>query len=183
MNQRWVMQFCSQLAAAAENKGLNMGEYVSFPRRFSDDEHYIGEINPRTDVATDPVITALSERAALASTATVAKIEYARRLLKARRTIAKVMPRKLFRDSAWDVMLELYIGTVEGSDVFVKQAIIASGECPATAMRIIARLDHSGFLQRRGDESDQRRVIVTLTDKGREAMELVLEQLGGELVH
>lgn len=103
----------------------------------------------------------------------------ARRLLVARQNIAKVMPRNLFRDSAWDVMLELYIGTAEQTDVYVKQAIIASGECPATAMRIIARLEKSGFLCRMGDPNDQRRVVVSLSRTGMDAMEMLLEELDG----
>jgi DNA-binding MarR family transcriptional regulator len=106
-------------------------------------------------------------------------VEAARRLLVARQNIAKIMPRNLFRDSAWDVMLELYIGTAEQTDVYVKQAIIASGECPATAMRIIARLEKSGFLCRVGDPSDQRRVVVSLSQAGMEAMEMLLEELDG----
>jgi DNA-binding MarR family transcriptional regulator len=107
----------------------------------------------------------------------------ARRLLVARQNIAKVMPRNLFRDSAWDVMLELYIGTAEQTDVYVKQAIIASGECPATAMRIIARLEKSGFLCRMGDPSDQRRVVVSLSQAGMNAMEMLLEELDGGQPH
>lgn len=103
----------------------------------------------------------------------------ARRLLVARQNIAKIMPRNLFRDSAWDVMLELYIGTAENIDVYVKQAIIASGECPATAMRIITRLEKSGFLCRMGDPSDQRRVVVSLSRAGMDAMEMLLEELDG----
>lgn len=104
----------------------------------------------------------------------------ARRLLVARQNIAKIMPRNLFRDSAWDVMLELYIGTAEQTDVYVKQAIIASGECPATAMRIIARLEKSGFLCRTGDPSDQRRVVVSLSRIGMDAMEMLLKELDGD---
>ena len=101
----------------------------------------------------------------------------ARQMLLTRISLAKVMPRNLFRDSAWDVMLELYIGTAQNIDVYVKQAIIASGECPATAMRIIARLEKSGFLIRKGDESDQRRVVVSLSEKGMMAMELLFDNM------
>jgi hypothetical protein len=90
-----------------------------------------------------------------------------------------MMPEKLFRDSTWNVMLELHIGAFSGQDVYVKQAIIASGECPATAMLIIARLDATGLLVRKGDPLDQRRVLVSLTDAGREAMELLLQQWEG----
>lgn len=110
-------------------------------------------------------------------------VERAKRLLAARGKINKLMPRKLFRDSAWDVMLELYIGAVSGQGVYVKQVIIASGECAATAMRIIARLDASKFLIRSGDPLDQRRVVVSLTEKGRNAMELLLQQMEGTPLH
>jgi DNA-binding MarR family transcriptional regulator len=101
----------------------------------------------------------------------------ARQLLIARKRIAEIMPRNLLRDSAWDVMLELYIGTAQDIDVYVKQAIIASGECPATAMRIIARLEKAGFLIRAGDQSDLRRVVVSLSPDGMAAMEILLDNM------
>jgi hypothetical protein len=160
-----------------------MGEFMSFPHHLTAEQRYARAIDPQIDVGSAVRIASLSDHGDLVPSRRVALANYARQLLKARRTIAKVMPRNLFRDSAWDVMLELYIGAVEGEDVFVKQAIIASGECPATAMRIISRLDKSGFLARTGDANDQRRVIVTLTEKGCEAMELALEQMGGEFVN
>lgn len=106
----------------------------------------------------------------------------ARQLLKAGRAFDKVAPGKLFRVSPWNIMLELYIDGAAGADVCIKQAIIASGECSATGMRVISRLETSGFLCRKGDEKDLRRVLVSLTPSGQAAMELLLEQLDSDPV-
>jgi len=120
------------------------------------------------------VVANFAQAAAVADIHSQRLAEKARQLLKARRIVSKVMPKNLFKDSAWDIMLELYLGAIEGGVIYVKQMIIASGERPATAIRIIARLEESGFIERNGDDLDQRRVIVNLTSRGRQAMELLL---------
>lgn len=120
------------------------------------------------------VIENLAQAAAVADIHSQRLAEKARQLLKARKVISKVMPKNLFKDSAWDIMLELYLGAIEGGVIYVKQMIIASGERPATGIRIIARLEDAGFIERNSDDLDQRRVIVNLTQRGRQAMELLL---------
>ncbi|MFC3215619.1 helix-turn-helix domain-containing protein [Novosphingobium panipatense] len=106
-------------------------------------------------------------------------MEGARQILRARRKIAALEPRSLFRDTAWDMMLELFISGEEGGILFVKQLMIASGESAASAMRRIDRLESAGFLERIPDMLDQRRVIVQLTSKGRTAMLAMLDEVFG----
>lgn len=101
----------------------------------------------------------------------------ARQLLHARKKIAALAPKGLFRDSAWDMMLELFISTEEGGIVYVKQMMLASGESAAAAMRRIDRLDKAEFLDRVPDMLDQRRVIVRLTERGRTAMLAMLKHV------
>ncbi|MFC4256250.1 hypothetical protein GRI97_11025 [Altererythrobacter xixiisoli] len=101
----------------------------------------------------------------------------ARNLLQTRRDLAKIMPKGLFRDSGWDILLELYAADAEGGVVYVKQMVIASGEHGATAIRIIDRLEQGGLLQRAEDKADSRRIILSLTSDGRRAIELVLSEL------
>ncbi len=104
-------------------------------------------------------------------------VEYARQLLQARKKFAALSPKGLFRDSAWDMMLELFISGEEGGILYVKQMMIASGESPAAAMRRIDRLDDAEFIRRTPDALDQRRVIVRLTERGRSAMLAMLKHV------
>jgi DNA-binding MarR family transcriptional regulator len=87
------------------------------------------------------------------------------------------MPEQVMRDSAWDVMLELFVNSEEGGLVFVKHLILATGQAPATAIRVIDRLESGDLLKRFTDPLDHRRIIVDLTERGREAMRAVLRKL------
>ncbi|MFC0202824.1 MarR family transcriptional regulator [Novosphingobium soli] len=102
-------------------------------------------------------------------------VEGARQLLQARKKIASLAPKGLFRDPAWDMMLELFISGEEGGILYVKQIMIASGESTAAAMRRIDRLHEADFIERIQDPLDHRRVIVRLTERGRQAMVTMLK--------
>lgn len=104
-------------------------------------------------------------------------VEGARQLLQARIKMAKLVPKGLFRDPAWDMMLELFISGEEGGILFVKQLMIASGESSGAAMRRIDRLENAGFIVRIPDPLDHRRVIVRLTDRARTAMIAMLQHI------
>ncbi|WP_324740273.1 hypothetical protein U8326_10825 [Tsuneonella sp. CC-YZS046] len=104
-------------------------------------------------------------------------VEGARQLLRARLKTVKRLPKCLPRESAWDMMLILLINGAEGGILYIKQLILASGEAPATAMRKIDRLEEGNMLERVPDELDHRRVIVKLTERGREAMILMLKDI------
>jgi len=106
-------------------------------------------------------------------------VEWARKLLRARMKLAKLVPKGLFHDSAWDIMLELFISGEEGGVLHVKQLMIASGESSAAAMRRIDRLEEAVFIARTPDSLDHRRVIVQLTERGRTAMIAMLQHIFG----
>lgn len=97
-------------------------------------------------------------------------VEGARKLLRARINLVRVTPKNLLRDSAWDMMLVMFINDEEGGILYVKQLIGASGEAPASAIRRIDRLEDAGLVERQPDTLDHRRVIVRLSDQGRETM-------------
>lgn len=101
----------------------------------------------------------------------------AKQVLQARKEMASIFSKAVFRDSAWDIILELYVGAVEGTIIYVKQMIIASGERPATAVRTIARLEKAGLLDREVDDDDHRRIIVRISETGRQAMEAMLHHI------
>jgi DNA-binding MarR family transcriptional regulator len=110
-------------------------------------------------------------------------LEGARQLLQARLKMARLVPKGLMRDSAWDMMLELYISGEEGGISYVKQLILTSGESPAAAMRRIERLEEAGFIERFIDPLDRRRVIVRLSGRGHAAMLAMLEHVFEKAEH
>lgn len=104
-------------------------------------------------------------------------VEGARQMLKGRKKIAGIAPKGLFRDSAWDMMLELFISEAEGGIVYVKHIMLISGESAAAAMRRIDRLHDADFIERNVDPLDHRRVIVRLTRRGQTAMIAMLRDI------
>jgi DNA-binding MarR family transcriptional regulator len=94
-----------------------------------------------------------------------------------RKTVAALFPRDVFRDFAWDILLELFVAEQRGRAICVKDLILVSGETSTSALRRIDRLEGAGLLQRRHDSPDHRRVSVALTAKGDEAMTALLRSL------
>ncbi|WP_052071684.1 MarR family transcriptional regulator [Sphingopyxis sp. MWB1] len=104
-------------------------------------------------------------------------VEGARHLLKARHKMAALLPKGLLRDSAWDMILELFVAQEEGGILYVKQLMLSSGESAAAAIRRIDRLEEAGLIERFSDPLDRRRVIVRLQEKGHEAVLTMLKQV------
>jgi UDP-N-acetylmuramoyl-tripeptide--D-alanyl-D-alanine ligase len=129
-------------------------------------------------------VASMSQAAAKATAGAGSELlEGARQLLQARLKMARLVPKGLLRDSAWDMMLELYISGEEGGISYVKQLILTSGESPAAAMRRIDRLEEAGFIERFIDPLDRRRVIVRLTGRGHAAMFAMLEHVFEKAEH
>ncbi len=104
-------------------------------------------------------------------------LELARQAQKMRATVVKLFPRNVFRDSAWDMMIELFTAGQQNRVMCIKDLILVSGETSTSALRRIDRLETAGLLQRRHDSPDHRRVSVDLTAKGEEAMTAMLRSL------
>ena len=77
-------------------------------------------------------------------------------------------------------MLVMFINDEEGGILSVKQLIVASGDSPASAMRRIDRLEDVGLVLRIQDSLDHRRVIVRLSEFGRDAMLALLKDVFDE---
>lgn len=107
-------------------------------------------------------------------------VEHARRFIRARKTIGDVIPPNLVKDAAWDILLELFVNGEEGGIVYVKHLMLACNTTPTSAMRLIDRLEDAGLIERRTDQLDQRRVIVNLSDRGREAMIALLRSVSDQ---
>lgn len=84
------------------------------------------------------------------------------------------------KDSIWDILLELFVNGEEGGIVYVKQLILACGIPPASAMRLIDRLEDGNLLSRVPDPLDHRRVIVSLSEHARSAMMAMLRKMSAQ---
>jgi Winged helix DNA-binding domain len=69
-------------------------------------------------------------------------------------------------EPAWDMLLELFIHSVEGRKVPVKNLCLASCAPTSTAMRWIDRLVEIGLIDKSADDADARRSLVSLTERG-----------------
>jgi DNA-binding MarR family transcriptional regulator len=66
----------------------------------------------------------------------------------------------VFRDPAWDMLLDLLVAQDEGRRVSVSGLCYASGVPTTTALRHVERLETLGMVSREGDPSDRRRYWV-----------------------
>ncbi len=93
-----------------------------------------------------------------------------------RERMRSLFPAELCSDTAWDMMLEVFITQLQKRSVCVKELVLVSGSSSSSALRRIDRLEDAGLIRRRLDPRDHRRTTVQLTDQGYTAMVLMLEQ-------
>lgn len=105
------------------------------------------------------------------------KAKWCRQLLRARRDRSKFFGERLFGDPAWDMLLELYAAELSQRRVSVGGLAAGSGTPTTTALRWIDALVKDGLAERRQDPLDARRVFVSLTTKGTQAMDAYLRSL------
>ena len=101
-----------------------------------------------------------------------------RRIIRQRQLRARFFDAALFADPAWDMLLDLAAARAEDKQVSVTSLCIASGVPPTTALRWIGQLTAAGLLERVEDETDRRRVFITLSDDAAEAMARYFAELG-----
>lgn len=112
-----------------------------------------------------------------AGTITPALLARAVQARQLRTTMSAFLPRDLFVDPAWDMMIELFIAAATAERLCVKDLMLLSGESAAGTIRRIDRLQAAGLLTRTPCPDDHRRVCVDLTDRGRTSMAGMLEHL------
>lgn len=71
----------------------------------------------------------------------------------------------LFADPAWDILLSLFESSLAGRGDSVSSACMAADVPQSTALRWLNVLESRGWVERRSDPQDRRRVHVRLTDK------------------
>lgn len=81
----------------------------------------------------------------------------------ARRRLYALFGRRLFCDPSWDILLELFVSTLEGRKVTVSTACMAACAPTTTALRHIAYLVEEGLVVRRPHPADLRSTYLELT--------------------
>lgn len=76
----------------------------------------------------------------------------------------------LFRDPAWDMMLDLYLAWESGHPISSKSAAIAANVPTTTALRVISDLVALGLVRRVTKPEDRRLSMIELSDLGRGRM-------------
>ncbi len=97
--------------------------------------------------------------------ATIAKFIYNRRM---RRIL--FLPKSLFGEPAWDMLLDLFMHDNGGKRISTQSLCIASNAPPTTALRNIDLLLQEGLVKRIKSEADKRVVFIELTPEGKLAV-------------
>ena len=87
-----------------------------------------------------------------------------------RRLRNEAFPSGYFSDFAWDILLELDKAARQGRRYVVSDAGAEVGIPLTTAVRYIAKMERDGYIEREVDITDRRRVFVSLTEKGAQAL-------------
>lgn len=90
-----------------------------------------------------------------------------RTLIKLRRKRDQFFGPDLFADPAWDILLELYLSKLSQQRMPVTSLCVGAAVPASTALRWIVHLQQKGFISRRQNPMDRRRVFVSLTHDGR----------------
>ena len=97
-------------------------------------------------------------------------LSLARALFRERRTREQHLPRTLFAEPAWDLLLELFICRLEERAVQVSAVGLRAGIPATTALRWLDVLEREGLVKKIAAPVDQRVVHVTLTGEAFERM-------------
>jgi len=107
-----------------------------------------------------------------------ARLDLARVLLDQRRLRRDFLPDELFHEPAWDMLLALYLAWHEGRTMNVKTLVGASDAPVTTSQRWIDHLAKLNLATRVVDPADRRRIEVSLSQSGLQAIEAYLGALG-----
>jgi hypothetical protein len=97
-------------------------------------------------------------------------------IFRARRRRAKLFAASLFSEPAWDMLLELFVGSIRERPVTASGLCRAADVCEATGQRWIEMLEAQGLVRRRSVSEDGELRLVEISDGGFESMrQYVLE--------
>lgn len=95
----------------------------------------------------------------------------ARRILRARRLRERHLPKSMFGEPAWDMLLVLYVADRAETRQTISRLKLESCTSGTTSLRWLKFLERCKFVQRRDNPFDKRAVFIELTELGRESIE------------
>jgi DNA-binding MarR family transcriptional regulator len=105
----------------------------------------------------------------------------AKGMIRARRQRTNFLPRSLFADPAWDMLLQLYSSELSQQRMAVRQVCAAANVPSTTALRWLNTLEANRLVERQADPLDGRRFFVSLTESGKRAMESFFQSIKNEV--
>jgi len=93
-----------------------------------------------------------------------------RLVIKARRTREIMLGTDLFADPAWDMLLESYAADLTDTSLSVTSLCLGAAVPATTALRWLQKLEQQGWVGRRSDPLDGRRIWVEMTTQGSSRM-------------
>ena len=94
----------------------------------------------------------------------------ARSIVASRKARRKFFPADLFHEPAWEMLMSLFI-VYEGEHTMNVKALVSCSDAPATtSQRWIDHLHKSGLIDRVTDTIDRRRIDISLSERGHDAM-------------
>lgn len=84
----------------------------------------------------------------------------------------------LLGEPGWDILLDLFIGELEGARIQVSSVCLDAGVPSTTILRWLSRLERDGLIYRAADNIDGRRRFVRLTEGGKSLMQKALSAIG-----
>lgn len=149
------------------------------PLSEADRSHYGRELDPRSRVALIMAnVERLAEEASCAAAGAEDLADLVRGIISARAARRRFFGDELFADPAWDILLELYTFRSSQQRTSVSKLCLTAGVPTTTALRWIEKLHSDGLVERQPDPLDARRVWISLSERGYEAMTSYLEAIG-----
>lgn len=99
--------------------------------------------------------------------------------LRARRRRSDHLPKELFSDPAWDILLFLTLAHLQQRAVTVNETCLETDAPRSTAIRYLSQLEERDLVTRREDVFDRRRKYVALTELGLNKIKQFFATIGG----
>lgn len=87
-----------------------------------------------------------------------------------RRRRHKFLPHELLGEPGWDMLVDLFIASLQQRQISVSSACLASGVPQSTALRWLNQIERLGLVERTASKHDHRVVLVKISDQGYQSM-------------
>ncbi|MEO7503940.1 MAG: winged helix DNA-binding protein [Sphingomicrobium sp.] len=108
-------------------------------------------------------------------------VSLACRVYRSRRLRANYLSASMLGEPVWDMLLALYCCTGRGEQLSVSGLCYSAGVPQTTALRWVQIMEQKELIERRADQKDARRALLTLTPKAKALLSTYLASIYSEL--